>query len=268
MITRIISAIFLASMVSQTFAASCSNIRFTRPSELKLKGDKLLIVTHPSTLWDGRFSSKAGMDAAVAFAKAHRFQSIYLAGEDSKDTYFFADCDPSYWVSSYGGEFSFSVTANHIYSVGGHWELCQATTQRDLFTNNWKLNRRENYTFTQVMEGLYMYGQHVQTSDPYYDEFSRFLEIVTYRNPRDPWYIKKLSLIEMMGIIKTPELQIEYLRRNLPPYQNLPPEFEVQLVVNGQLIEILRKSSITKNPPIMTLEFIDNLYSAGTIPSK
>src|ERR1700748_2176116 len=105
---------FFALAAAPALAAPCAAPDFTQPANVNLSNESVMIVTHPSTLWDGRFASKVGMDAAVIYAKHHNIPVIYLAGNNSNETYFFSDCKPTYWVQSSGGEFSFDVAPNHV----------------------------------------------------------------------------------------------------------------------------------------------------------
>lgn len=262
-------ALFLLALLLPVpaFAAPCGSHSFTAPEKVQLAGPAALIVTHPSTLWDGRFSSKVGMDAAVAFAKKNGLPVVYLEGEEEKQTYFFSDCDPTYWVSSFGGEFEFPIETNHIYSVGGHWELCQRNTQEGLM-QAWAHKRGVDLRFTQVMDGLYSYGGYVRDFDPYYASFRRFLEIVTYRKPgRDTWPHPKLNLLEMMGVIQDGAQQIDYLVRGLPSFSALGEEYEVQLFLNGEFVQVVRNSTGPRKS-VLRFEFVDSLFDGeGYAPS-
>ncbi len=242
-------------------AAPCGPHSYTNPADVKLSAPAALLVTHPSTQWDGRFSSKIGVDAAVAFAKSRKFPVVYLEGVSGQDTYFFGDCEPTYWVASYGGEFSFEVAPNHIYSVGGHWELCQRLTQETLM-QIWSTKTGVDLTFTEVLDGLYSYGAYVLESDPYRADFRRFIEVVSYRRPGPDWPKPKLNLLEMMGIIGDRNLQIAYLKRNLPSYSQLGPEYETQLWYNGQMVEVLAPAR-TMPKHIFKVEFVDSLYEGS-----
>jgi hypothetical protein len=252
---------FFAGAASQ--AAPCGPFTFTPPNQVSLKSDAAMIVTHPSTLWDGRFSSKSGMDAAVKYGKKHNMPIIYLEGSDNAETYFFADCEPTYWVQSFGGEFNFAVETNHIYSVGGHWEACQSSTMYDLI-EAWQKKSGVDLTITEVMDGIYSYGNNVHTGDSYKSMFDQFINIVTYRNKGVGKF--KLNLMEMMGIIHDNAKEIEFVKRQLPPYLSMPKEYEVQLHFNGKLVEVLRPSSVAK-PSVLKIEFIDSLYESGYAPA-
>jgi hypothetical protein len=247
-----------AATVAQ--AAPCGPFQFT--DNPKLAGDKLMIVTHPSTLWDGRFASKVGMDAAVIYAKKRGIPVVYLEGQDAPDTYFFSDCAPDYWVPSYGGEFMFEVPARHVYSVGGHWEMCQLTTQNDLM-KAWGKKRGMDLVFTQVLDGLYAYGGYVLGTDPYAADFKRFMDIISFRKPgEDEWPKRKLNMLEMMGVINHEARAIEHLKRGLPRWTDISDEYEIRMTLNGKFVEVLRPGKGEK-PNTLTFEFVDSLYESG-----
>lgn len=253
---------------NSAMSASCGVPKFTPSENVKLTGDKVMIVTHPSTQWDGQFSSKFGMDAAVKFAKKQKIPVIYLEDSNSynADSYFFADCKPDYWVASGGGEFSFGVPVSHVYTVGGHWEMCQAGTMSDLM-HIWAAHEPRDLTITQVMDGLYTAGEHFRSSDSYYARYKAFMDVVTYGHP-DDWPFPKLNLLESMGIIQNIDAQIEFLTRELPPYHLLSSIFQVEMYLNGKLVRILQKSK-DKKFPTLKIEFVDSLYVSGEpIPSS
>lgn len=246
-------------------AASCPAHPWTAYDQVKLNPESVLIVTHPSTQWDGRFVSKLGMDATVAMAKKSGIPVVYLQDTlpTNASSYFFSDCNPNYWVASVGGEFFFPVPSKHVISVGGHWEMCQRNTLGFLFRDYWQ--RSGDLRLTQVMDGIYSYPtDFMSKADPYFPSLLAFLAITTYGRP-DSWPFPKTSLLENMGIIKDKALQVAYLKRNLPPYEKLPARYGVRLVLNGEEIETLRKP-VGSNPAMLTLEFINSVYKGGPIP--
>jgi len=247
-------------------AASCAEPVFTDPAHVYLAGDAVLIVTHPSTQWDGRLACKPGMDAAVQYAKKHGHQVVYLQDsmvQDTNPTYFFADCDPTYWVSSEGGEFSFRIPVRHVYTVGGHWEACESETMSCLMSA-WSA-KTEDLTITFVMDGIYTAGWFTMP-EAIQKRLKGFLNVVTYRNPRDEWMIGKLSLLELMGIAKDRRTQIQILRQVLPPYAELSRDYQVDLYLEGKKVATLQQGR-GDHPPVLKIEYIDSLYEGGYIPA-
>jgi hypothetical protein len=112
--------------------ASCPGHAFTEPTQLKLTGESVMIVTHASSNDDGRIATKSGVDEAVRFAKKRRIPVVYLQDDRPAINYFMEDCSPDYWVYSEGGEIGFDVPASHLYTTGGHLEECLSSTLHDV----------------------------------------------------------------------------------------------------------------------------------------
>lgn len=262
----IFAVVSFFTFVSAAGAASCPPHAWTDPARVKTGEGPLLIVTHPSTQWDGRFVSKLGMDATVAWAKTRNIPVVYLQDSQPSNaqTYFFSDCNPTYWVQSSGGEFEFAVTSRHVISVGGHWEMCQRSTFEYLIQRNWR-NMDGDLRLTLVMDGIYSHPlSSMSPNDPFWPAMQKFLEIVTYGRPGS-WPFPKTSLLENMGIIGDRRQQVEYLKRSMPSVSLMPARYEIRLVLNGAAPELVRPGQGPR-PPVLTLEFIDSLYQNGPIP--
>lgn len=256
----------LGFLAKQASAAPCGPRTFTPDADVKLSTDTVLIVTHPSTQWDGRFSSKAGVDAAVEHAKSNKFQVVYLEDnlQANHNTYFFSDCSPDYWVSSYGGEFAFKVAPRRVISVGGHWEYCQNYSRASLM-KEWA-NQTEDLTLTTVLDGTYTHGDQTVPADSYAKSLSWFLGVLSFRNPRSDWSESKLNMLELMGIINNEAAEIAHLKRLLPDYKSLKPNYRVEFYYKGKFVEVLQTGTGDR-PPVFKIEYIDTLYKSGYAPS-
>ena len=143
------------------------------------------------------------MDSTVTYAKSKNIPVVYLEDDESK-TYFYADCNPTYWYHSIGGEFEFPVHATHVITVGGHWEACQQSTMIQLM-DSWKtVNPGKSLKITTVLDGIYSAGFYLENINSRVKaDFDRFMEIVSYGNPRNSeGAMRKLTLLESLGIIK------------------------------------------------------------------
>jgi hypothetical protein len=134
-------------LFSHTGLAGCAPHKVTEPSQVRLKGDAVMIVTHSTSTHDARFSTKRGLDEAIRFARSNRIPVIYLQDDTPEAFYFMEDCTPDYWVYSQGGEISFDVTPNHLYIVGGHLELCMSATLHNVLYQ-WARKAPRNLTVT------------------------------------------------------------------------------------------------------------------------
>lgn len=109
-------------LFSPAALAVCHKPQFIEPSQVTPNSDAVLIVTHASSTYDTRLSSKRGVDKAVSFAKSRGIPVIYLQDNTAAEKYFTADCSPDYRVFSRDGELPFEVKASQVYVVGGHIE--------------------------------------------------------------------------------------------------------------------------------------------------
>ena len=249
-----------------TASASCLQHKVTPPAQVKIAGDSVMIVVHQSSTYDARFSTKRGIDDAVRFAKDRNIPVIYLQDDTPEEFYFMADCDPDYWVFSAGGEISFDVTATNLYIVGGHLELCLSTALHDIIYQ-WAKRPPRNYRITYLMDAIYSNGKLIDPSDPFYNDFDRFLSIVTYGRPGGEHW-PKLSLLETMGIIRREDHQLNYLRQVLPRWDTtFPNNFRIEVQLNRSIKKVLR-SADGWLPPTVLFHFVDSALHASESPMQ
>lgn len=235
---------------------ACADYEITPPSQVRIHGDSVMIVVHESSSHDARFSTKRGVDEAVRFAKARKIPVIYLQDDTPDKYYFMEDCKPDYWVYSSGGEITFDVTADNLYIVGGHLELCMSKALHDIIYQ-WARRPPKNHTVTYFMDAIYSNGKLIQPGDPYYRSFDRFLSIVTYGRPGGEHW-PKLSLLETMGVIRKEGNQLEYLKKVLPRWDTtFPRSFQVELQLEESPRKVLRPAE-GWFPPTVLFHFVDS----------
>ena len=262
-------AFLIVCICSLAARASCPEHSFTDPSQIRLNGDSVMIVTHASSNDDGRIASKFGVDEAVRYARKHRIPVIYLQDDRSADRYFMEDCKPDYWVFSKGGEIPFDIPASHVYIAGGHLEMCLAVTINDVL-QKWAQHPRPNFTMSFFMDGIFSNGKDIEEKDPYYKDYMRFVQIVNYSRPAGE-YFPKLTLLETMGVIVNETRQYDYLTRVLPRYdRTLPADYRVELSMSGARPKLLQPGKKSPDqpgrPPLLRFAFIDsadNINYAG-----
>jgi len=243
------------ALSGQAFAA-CSEPRFTDPRDIRLSDQEVLIVTHASSEFDPRFTTKYGVDAAVRFAKAKNMPVVYLADESPIRTYFMEDCSPTHWVKSIDGDVTFQIDANHIYLAGGHAELCLSRSIHDILFQAAQRSPK-HLEVTYLMDAIYSNGKTIQESDPFYKDFSSFMGIITYGRPGgERW--PKLNLLEATGVIKTLENDYLYLQELLPRWdRTFPDDWRVELRLNEFSPIVLRPGAGPWGPRL-SFHFIDS----------
>ena len=241
----------------------CPAHEFTANPQIKLVGDSVMIVVHATSMHDSRFSAKRGIDGAVRYAKSKHIPVIYLQDDGPEEFYYMEDCQPDYWVSSQGGDIGFTVAPSHLYIVGGHLELCLSATLHDVIYQ-WAKMPQRNLKVTYFMDAIYSNGKEIDPSDPFYNDFVKFIDVVTYGRPGGEHW-PKLSLLETMGIIIRQDHQLEYIKQILPRWdRTFPASYRVQVQLNNSVQKVLR-SAPTWNPPTLSFEFVD---SAIYLPSN
>lgn len=252
----------LLSLLSAPSLAVCPARTLTDPSRVKIDNDRVLLVVHASASYDSRYVTKRGVDEAVRFAKHERIPVIYLQDDSGDQYYFMDDCQPTYWVQSAGGEFSFDLSrVRQVYVVGGHLELCLYETLGEL-VYQWGRAKPADHRITYFMDGIYSNGKFVDPADPFYRDFDRFMGIVSYGRPSGEYW-PKLSLLETMGVIVRPENEYEYAKQVLPRWdRSLPPSYRVELRVNQAATRVLRPAQ-GRTSPSMQFHFVDSALAAN-----
>lgn len=256
-------ALLSLALILVAFAAraSCPEHAFTDPSQVVLKNDAVMIVTHASSNDDGRIASKFGVDEAVRFARKNRIPVIYLQDDRPADRYFMENCSPDYWVFSKAGEIPFDLPVSNVYIAGGHLELCLAVTTNEILAK-WSKQPQRNRSLSFFMDGIFSNGREIAETDPYYKEYLRFMQIVNYARPAGE-YFRKLTLLETMGVIVNETRQYDYLTRILPRYdRTLPADYRVELSMSGSRPKLLqpgKKSPEERGrPPLLRFSFVDS----------
>ena len=249
-------AMLLAALPLAGWAA-CADHPFADPTQIRLRGDAVMIVTHGTSTHDARFSAKRGIDEAVRFAREKRMPVVYLQDDSPLQYYYMEDCAPDHWVASQGGEVTFDVPARHLYIVGGHLELCLSQTLHDVLYQWARKYPPRNLTVTYFMDAIYSNGKLVEPSAPFYEDFQRFMGIVTYGRPGGEHW-PKLNLLETMGVIIREEHELEYLRQALPRWDTtFPANWRVELQLNNSVKKVLRAAP-GWNPPTLLFRFVDS----------
>ncbi|MBE0615466.1 MAG: hypothetical protein IH604_17495 [Burkholderiales bacterium] len=246
--------------------SACPPHKFAQPDQIRIKGDSVMIVVHATSTFDSRISTKRGLDEAVRFAKNMRIPVIYLQDDSPEQFYFMEDCAPDYWVYSDGGEITFDVTPTHVYIAGGHLEICLSATLHDVLFQ-WAKRSPGHFTVTYLMDAIYSNGKIIDPSDPFYPDFARFRDIVTYGRPGGEHW-PKLSLLETMGIIVKEEHELEYIKQILPRWdKTFPKSYRIEVQLNDSVKKVLRATP-GWNPPTLLFQFVDSAINLSNPPAS
>lgn len=261
---KFLLTLLVALYSALSWATACPPHGFTESSQVKLTGDSVMIVVHATSTHDARFATKRGVDEAVRYARIKKIPVIYLQDDTPEQFYYMEDCNPDYWVFSQGGEISFEVAPSHVYIIGGHLELCMSATLHDIL-RQWAKQPARNLTVTYLMDAIYSNGKLIDPADPFYDDFVKFMNVVTYGRPGGEHW-PKLSLLESMGIIVREDHELEYLKQSLPRWdRTMPADYRVALQLNDSVKKVLRPAPGWK-PPTLLFHFVDSALTLATLP--
>lgn len=197
-------------------------------------------------------TSRSGKSFLVAFGKNSGITSIYLQNSNLADVYA-SDCDPDLWISSQAGEFSFLLSAETVFFGGGYWEACQDSTFSDVI-RSWAVKKPKLARLIQVMDAIYVSGTYIYVWDEFYPRYRALIASKPkVAMPNEP----TVTLSELMSIMRDDAQRLEVISRNLPNFEYLPAEYEVQLLFNGKLIRQLRPISRVLNPKLLQVDFIE-----------
>jgi hypothetical protein len=97
----------------------------------------------------------------------------------------------------------------------------------------------------------------IDPSDPFYADFTRFMNVVTYGRPGGEHW-PKLSLLETMGIIIREDHELEYIKQVLPRWDTtFPKTYRVTVQLNDSVKKVLQ-SAPGWHPPSLSFHFVDS----------
>lgn len=230
-------------LLSSLLKATCPLPSFTPPNEVKIESDILLLVTHVSTQWDSQMSAKAGANEVVAYAKDNEIPFIYLQNFKDPHTYYYTECNPTYYVESYGGEFQFSFPSKHVLSIGGFYERCKRNTLEHAMAVWEKGKTEEDLRITEIEEGIYMAGDYVRNDDPYREAYLKF---------KSEKGLSVINLFDFMSVVNDSKMEKEYVKRLLSQFK-MPPKHRVVVEVDGKESFVLKEKT---GAPTLTFNYI------------
>lgn len=263
-----LSVVILLSQLISNFALAhsepCPIPSFTPENQIKLSSDSLLIVTHPSDVYDGRRVAKPGIDKAISWAKKEKIPLLYLWEKDPalNHGYYPESCSADYTIASVEGEHTLSDLPNHIISIGGRYDRlettgCMVRTHRDIF-KAWSKKTNEDLKLTIIADATYLYGA-MHPDDLAFDMWWSEINRITNTTGTQDDNRRILSLTEMLEILAKFEDEMEWGRKSnlaklsfisdhIPNSDIISPQYQIEYQVNGRK-KIYRKSNI-KDPKV------------------
>lgn len=275
-----ILGIALLASAEQSFGQTSDHCPFPRrfiPHEqIKIEGDRVLIVTHPTDVYDGRRVAKPGIDKTMAWATAQKIPTIMLWEPDPalNHGYYPEQCHADFIISSTEGEHGLKNLPNHIISIGGRFDRlettgCQMRTMRDIF-KAWSVKKDEDLKLTIVADATYLFGA-VHADDLAYDIWFNELSRITGTTGKEDDNRRILSLTEMLEILAQHEdnldwgrkshlAKLSFLSDHIADISPIGPQYQIEYKVFTRK-KVYRPSNITDpkvKKPTLLIEIISS----------
>lgn len=210
---------------------------YVAQDQVEICSDTVGFFTHCSWAFDPLGATKPGVDRSTALLKSAGWPVIYFHDRYNFSNpawcYLYSDWDPKAFVGSDIGNFRIDLSGvHHAVCHGGYFGQCERSTVGDVVTNWQLLGARDDLRITQVVDAIFTVAQYL----PYNNAVSS--DIRASLGQRQQIHPKAILTVEevMLGL-HDPILQVEYLRRQLPP---LPYGVNVVIDLCGEITEVTR----------------------------
>lgn len=203
--------------------------------------------THCSWAFDPLGVTKPGIDQAAALMKSSGWPLIYFHDRYNVNNpvwcYLYADWDPRAFVGSDIGHFQMDLTGvQHAVCHGGYFGQCERATVGDVVRNWQRAGSHSDLRITQVVDAIFTVAQFLP------DNYAISSKIRASLVERQRIHPKAVMTVEEVVLgLQDPILQLEYLKRQLPP---LPYGINVVIDLQGEITELKRYG-----PNVPTLTF-------------
>lgn len=133
-----------------------TSVLITKPENVILNSDSVVIVTHAGYLWDPWAESKSGIEEYVSKLKKKGLPIVYIYGDslEEKD-YFFPKNQADYSVSESGGYFEPNFSSNHFVLLGGQYSECMSGTVEGILKSQLTARSNSKLTISILAQGTY-----------------------------------------------------------------------------------------------------------------
>jgi hypothetical protein len=232
-------AVSLLFAASTSVFASCPEPMFSSGPTGSVN-KPLVLMVHASHDFDSRKATSNGIEFLTKFAHQKQFDVLHLKDDAQVSKYFAStvSCDGTWWKSG-GGEMQSYVVSEDVHVAGGHLEYCFNTALNQMVYGWKKQNKRSKLKITYYADAIYSNGKLVYDTDPYYNDFKKFINVTAYGRPGGEYW-PKVTLLETLGIIANINNQYEYIQRALPRFDTSLPDYKVTLKIDGLAARVLQ----------------------------
>ena len=213
--------------------------RYVDQEQIEICRQTVGFFTHCSWGFDPLGSTKSGIDRSAAVLKSAGWPLLYLHDRYNASNpawcYVYDDWNPEAFVSSDIGHFRIDLSGvRHAVCHGGFFGQCERATVGDVVTNWQLLGAKGDLRITQVVDAIFTVAQFLPNDDPV---ATKIRATLVQRQGIHPKAV--MTVEEVMLGLQDPMLQVEYLKRQLPP---LPYGVNVVIDLCGEVTELNRHS--------------------------
>lgn len=223
---------------------------YTEPADIQIQQSTLALVTHGSRRFDPLGQTRAAVVRTVAAMKTAGFPVIYLHDRYNPGNppwmYLYDDWEPTAFVGSDIGHIRINLSqVEHVICLGGYYGQCERTTVSDV-VQLWHADGFcHDFRVTQITDGVFTVGQHVDWNDSWRKPVREFLESELKSRHRDA----VLSVSQILTRIDSFEDRIVFVERQLPP---VPDDVNVAIDVFGRVVTV---QAVSAEVPTLTFSF-------------
>lgn len=198
------------------------------------------LFTHCSWAFDPLGVTKAGVDRSVSRLKSAGWPIVYFHDRYNNNNpawcYLYQDWQPDAFVGSDIGHFHIDLTGvEHAVCHGGYYGQCERATVGDAVRNWQRTGPQNDLRITQVVDATFTVAQFLPDGLNISSEIRARLREQQRIHPK-----AVITLEEVIRELRDPQLQVEYVRRQLPP---LPYSANVVIDMCGEVTVIQRRSA-------------------------
>jgi len=256
--THLLFAVSMLVQPSPMVVSAQPTLAFTDPAEIRLTQSTVALFTHCSRHFDPLGLTATAVRRTAATVKAAGFPTIYLHDRDNPNNpswkYLYDDWQPTAYLASDVGHFEIRMTdVEHVIVLGGFYGECERSTVADAVRLWYRDGIHHDLRITQVVDGTFSVGQHVDFEDPYYKRIRAFH--TTELKSQHPDAV--LTVAQIISRIEDPALVPDFLQRQLP---DMPPDVNVVLDALGTITPL---QVVDSKAPVLTFAYrmSDNLLT-------
>ncbi|MEZ6132643.1 MAG: hypothetical protein R3C59_28585 [Planctomycetaceae bacterium] len=224
-------------------------LTFVDPAEIRLTHSTVAMFTHCSRRFDPLGQTQTAVRRTAATVKTAGFPILYLHDRHNPDNppekYLYDDWQPTAFLRSDIGHFEMDLTAvNHVIVLGGFYGQCERATVSDAIRLWYRARVPHDLRLTQVIDGTFSVGQHIDSDDPYAKRIRAFHSELKSQHPD-----AVLTVEQIISRIDDADLVVDFLQRQHP---SVPLDINIVMDVSGRITPV---QVVDPEAPVLTFAY-------------